>query len=258
MSSSRSRRLGVAALAAGLVLTGVAVPAPAASAPPAGHLMTVRQDTFNHRLRITGWAYDPVQPRAAVRVRLFVDGTLARTVTADAPSVYADRKFGLTGSHGYAVTVTWSPRAGRVTAKSRGVATSGPVTTLATRSVVHYRPSPGTRIVDVAKKYVGGRYVEGGASPSGFDCSGYTMYAYAQANVARLTHNAEAQRRSMRAIGRAAARPGDLVFYMSGTSAYHVAIYAGHGWQYAAATVRDGVRYQPVWSTNVRYGTDWH
>ena len=34
------------------------------------------------------------------------------------------------------------------------------------------------------------------------------------------------------------------MFYLSGSSAYHVAIYAGHGWQYAAATPRDGVRYQ--------------
>jgi cell wall-associated NlpC family hydrolase len=220
--------------------------------------MVVRQDTFTHKLRITGWAYDPAAPRAAVRVRLFVDGVLARRVLADDPSPYANRVFGLTGSHGYAVTITQSVRAVQVTAKSRGVATAGPMTTLASRAVVHYHPPPGERIIDIAKKYVGGRYVEGGASPSGFDCSGYTMYAYAQANVARLIHNAETQRRGMRAITHAAARPGDLVFYMSGGSAYHVAIYAGHGWQYAAATVRDGVRYQQVWSTNVRYGTNWH
>ena len=40
--------------------------------------------------------------------------------------------------------------------------------------------------------------------------------------------------------------------------AYHVAIYAGHGYQYAAATPRDGVRYQAIWSRDVVFGTDWH
>ena len=74
----------------------------------------------------------------------------------------------------------------------------------------------------------------------------------------RLAHNAETQMRSMRLITRRAARPGDLVFYLSGGYAYHVAVYAGHGWQYAAATPKDGVRYQRVWSPYVRYGTDWH
>lgn len=123
-------------------------------------------------------------------------------------------------------------------------------------------PGPGARIVAIAKRYVGhARYVEGGASPRhGFDCSGYTMYAYAKAKVRRLPHNAEAQRRlhGMRRIARAKARPGDLIFYLSGGYAYHVAIYAGHGMQYAAATPRDGIRYQHIWSRHVEFRTTWH
>lgn len=256
MFASRPRRARLAALAAGLVVAVGAVPATAAAEPPAGHVTAARQNTFTHTLRITGWADDPAEPRAAVRVQIFVDGALARVVLADEPSPGADEAFGLRGAHGYAVTLTKTPRARTVVVKSRG--TAGPLRTLATRAVVHYYPPPGERIVDVAKKFVGGRYVEGGASPRGFDCSGYTMYAYEHAHVHKLRHNAEAQRRSMRPISRSRARPGDLVFYLSGGSAYHVAIYAGHGWQYAAATVRDGIRYQPVWSTAVRYGTDWH
>src|SRR4051794_20757726 len=122
-----------------------------------------------------------------------------------------------------------------------------------------HRPA-GARIIALAKRYVHARYVEGGASPHGFDCSGYTKFVFARAKVHRLPHNAEAQRRmhGMRRISKRAARPGDLVFYMSGGSAYHVAIYAGHGMQYAAATTRSGVRYQHVWSRRVQYRTDWH
>lgn len=125
----------------------------------------------------------------------------------------------------------------------------------------HRRLPPGRRIIRIARRLVGDRYRAGGASPkTGFDCSGFTMYVYARAGVARLPHNAERQRRMrhMRRIGVRAARPGDLVFYMSGGHAYHVAIYAGHHMQYAAATPKDGVRYQIVWSKRVQYRTIWH
>ena len=124
------------------------------------------------------------------------------------------------------------------------------------------RSASGARIVAVAKRFVGKvPYREGGSSPKhGFDCSGYTAYAYKKAGVAALPHNAESQRhtRHMRRISARKARPGDLVFYLSGGRAYHVAIYAGKHMQYAAATVRDGIRYQRVWSRQVEYRTDWH
>jgi cell wall-associated NlpC family hydrolase len=257
MFAFRRWRLLAITLPAGLALVSAVAPAHAAAQRPVGHLMTVRQNTFTHTLRITGWADDPARPRVAVCVRILVDGTLVRSARADDPSPHADRAFGLTGRHGYSLTLRGTARARQVVVRSRG-ALNGPMTTLATRRVVHYYPPPGQRIVTVAKRFVGGRYVAGGASPSGFDCSGYTQYAYANAHVKRLPHNTESQMRDMRRISRAHARPGDLVFYLSGGVAYHVAIYAGHGWQYAAANVRDGVRYQPVWSPDVRYGTDWH
>ncbi|HEY2271665.1 MAG TPA: C40 family peptidase [Jatrophihabitantaceae bacterium] len=121
--------------------------------------------------------------------------------------------------------------------------------------------SPGQRAVDVAKRYVGHRYTYGGSSPrTGFDCSGYTLYSYRRAGVARLPHNTNAQEHAphMHRISRAHARPGDLIFYMSGGSSYHVAIFAGHGMQYAAATPQDGVVYQHIWSRRVQFRTDWH
>lgn len=251
-------RLPALALSAGLAVAGAVAPAQAAVQRPVGRLTTVRQNTFTHTLRITGWADDPARPRVAIRVRVFVDGAAVRTMRADDRSPYVDRVFGLTGRHGYALTLHGTDRAHRVVVRTRG-ALDRPLTTIADRAVVHYRPPPGKRIITVARRLVGGRYVAGGASPrTGFDCSGYTKYVYATAHVHWLPHNAQAQMHDMRRITRAQARPGDLVFYLSGGYAYHVAVYAGHGWQYAAATARDGVRYQQVWSRAVRYGTDWH
>jgi cell wall-associated NlpC family hydrolase len=135
------------------------------------------------------------------------------------------------------------------------VLVSGGVATAATTT-------PGQRIVALAKQLVGSRYTYGGASPAqGFDCSGLTEWVYAHAGVATLPHNANAQRFAPRMhwVARANARPGDLVFYFSGSGqAYHVAIYAGHGMQYAATMPGEGVRYQIVWSRQVAYRTDWH
>ena len=120
----------------------------------------------------------------------------------------------------------------------------------------------GARIVAEARKYVGkSPYRYGGASPSGFDCSGFTMYVYAQTHVARLPHNSESQRwyGHMRRIWyRSNALPGDLVFYLSGGRAYHVAIYAGNGMQYAATQPGETVRYQRIWSSAVEFRTYWH
>jgi cell wall-associated NlpC family hydrolase len=120
----------------------------------------------------------------------------------------------------------------------------------------------GQRIVAVARRYVGhARYTSGGSSPkSGFDCSGFTRWVYAQADAATLPHEADAQRHvaHMHRISRSQARPGDLIFYFSGGPAYHVAIYAGHGRQYAAADERDGIRYQAIWSRDIQFRTDWH
>lgn len=241
-----------------IVGTSLAATSAAAAAPPVGQLMSVVQNTFTHRLHVTGWAYDPARPSASVSVRLIVDGSYVATVRADDPSPNVDAAQHVSGRHRFEVTVAWAPRATRLVVRTRGVRVGAPLVTVASRSVSHYYPPPGARIVAVARKYVGAPYASGGASPSGFDCSGYTKYSYAQARVRTLVHSAEGQLQATRRVARADARPGDLVFYLSGGSAYHVAVYAGHGWQYAAATPSDGVRYQPVWSSAVVYGTTWH
>jgi cell wall-associated NlpC family hydrolase len=239
--------------------TAATVPAATASTVPAlGAILSAVENTFTHKLTVSGWAYDPSASGQSIVVRLVVDGTYAASTTADAPSPVLDADRHISGNHHFTLTVGWSRTAKNVVIKSHGASASAPIEPIASHAVTLYYPPPGARIIDVAKRYVGYPYVEGGASPAGFDCSGYTMYVYDQARVKSLPHNAEEQLLATRRIGLSSARPGDLVFYMSGGTAYHVAIYAGHGWQYAAATPADGVRYQKVWSTAVRYGTDWH
>jgi len=116
----------------------------------------------------------------------------------------------------------------------------------------------GTRIIAEARKFVGYPYVYGAAGPGAFDCSGYTEYVYRAAGVANLYHNSETQRHQVRIIPASQARAGDLMFYLAGGAAYHVAIYAGAGHEYSAAEPGVGVIFQAIWGTNIQYGTDWH
>ncbi len=80
--------------------------------------------------------------------------------------------------------------------------------------------------VSIAMQYLGIPYVWGGASPSGFDCSGLTMYVYAQMGV-YLPHSAAAQLYSGTPVSYSQLAPGDLVFFGSPIS--HVGIYIGGG-----------------------------
>ena len=77
----------------------------------------------------------------------------------------------------------------------------------------------------IALGYLGVPYVYGGASPSGFDCSGLVMYVYAQLGIS-LPHYTVAQWNATQPISQSQMQPGDLVFF---DGLGHVGIYIGNG-----------------------------
>jgi cell wall-associated NlpC family hydrolase len=88
-------------------------------------------------------------------------------------------------------------------------------------------------VASFAMQFVGYNYIYGGASPSGFDCSGLVQYVYAQYGV-YLPHNAAAQFSTAygTSIGNTAnLAPGDVVFFAgtAGPGISHVGIYIGGG-----------------------------
>ena len=87
-------------------------------------------------------------------------------------------------------------------------------------------------VVNTACEYLGVRYVYGGASPSGFDCSGFTMYIYQQFDYS-LPHSATSQLSYGTSVERDALQMGDLVFFrdpnITSKAASHVGIYIGGG-----------------------------
>jgi peptidoglycan DL-endopeptidase CwlO len=99
-----------------------------------------------------------------------------------------------------------------------------------TPSAVTAPPPPGNagtgaQAVGIAMRYLGVPYVWGGASPGGFDCSGLTMYVYAQLGIS-LPHYAAAQYGMGYAVGQDQLQAGDLVFF-SGLG--HMGMYIGGG-----------------------------
>ena len=84
-------------------------------------------------------------------------------------------------------------------------------------------PSQYTGVVGIAMQYLGVPYVWGGESPSGFDCSGFVAYVYAQVGVS-LPHYTGAQWNAGVPVARSDLEPGDLVFF---DGLGHVGIYIG-------------------------------
>jgi cell wall-associated NlpC family hydrolase len=82
--------------------------------------------------------------------------------------------------------------------------------------------------VAIAQRYLGVPYVWGGASPSGFDCSGLVMYVYAQLGIG-LPHAATMQQQMSKPVPLGSLQPGDLVFFGGPSFSYHVGIYVGGG-----------------------------
>lgn len=112
----------------------------------------------------------------------------------------------------------------------------------------------GSSIVAVAARYIGVPYVYGGTTPGGgWDCSGSTGYIYAQVGIS-IPRTANQQLGASKRISRAEAVPGDLVFFLSGGSAYHVGIYAGGNMMYDAGRSGRSFSKREIFSSSVVFG----
>lgn len=102
------------------------------------------------------------------------------------------------------------------------------------------------KVVSLAKKQVGKRYVYGATGPSSFDCSGLTSYVYSHAIGKYITRTTYTQVKKGKTVAVSTSRlkKGDLLFWGSKSSPYHVGIYIGGGQYVHAATPSQGVRKQ--------------
>ena len=106
-------------------------------------------------------------------------------------------------------------------------------------------PVPDARyggVVGIAMQYLGVPYRWGGADPSGFDCSGFSMYVFAQVGVS-LPHHAASQYGMGTAVSKDELQPGDLVFF---NGLGHMGIYVGGGSFIHAPHTGDVVKISPM------------
>lgn len=99
----------------------------------------------------------------------------------------------------------------------------------------------GSSVVDYAMQFLGCRYVYGGTSTSGFDCSGFTQYVYKNFGVS-LNRSSGAQYSNGVSVSRSELQPGDLLFFNGYSSSItHVGLYIGNNQMIHASTPSTGV-----------------
>lgn len=103
------------------------------------------------------------------------------------------------------------------------------------------RTSKASAIIATSKQYIGVKYVFGGTTPSGFDCSGFTKYVFAK-NGVTLPRVSRDQYKKGTSVSLSNLKPGDLVFFSFAKNGVvdHVGIYVGNE-QFINASSSKGV-----------------
>ncbi len=200
------RRILLAALAAALV-------APAAAGSAAADEAIRPQSTLTQTTRTqTTLTAAAVQPQSLVTLRTAAF-TLANRYATEAPRL------------------TWQQ-------KARNADFLAPRMRLANITIQE-------RAIAIGKTQLGTKYRWGGTTPAGFDCSGFTRYAFAKAGR-QLPRTAAQQQRATRAVS--APRPGDLVF-LGGRNPYHVGIYVGNGKMLHSPRTGKAIQVAKIWAS---------
>lgn len=104
----------------------------------------------------------------------------------------------------------------------------------------------GQKVVELAKHYLGTKYVFGGASPkTGFDCSGFAQWVHAQLGV-NIPRTAAEQAKAGKPVNLAQLQPGDSLFFQEGGQIGHTGMYIGNGQFIQAPHTGDVIKISPL------------
>jgi cell wall-associated NlpC family hydrolase len=117
-----------------------------------------------------------------------------------------------------------------------------------------------SRVLATADRYVGTKYVYGGATASGFDCSGFVQFVFRRQGVQLPRTSRQQATAGTRVAGHVQAlRPGDLMMFASnGSRIDHMAIYVGRNRIIHSSASGGGVGYDDLSTKRGRWFVDHH
>ena len=110
-------------------------------------------------------------------------------------------------------------------------------------NIINGRDAQTKKAIEIAKSYVGGKYVWGATGPNAFDCSGFTQYIYKHAYGKTIPRVSYEQAKFGQKVNKEDLQPGDLIFFdtMNKGRVSHVGIYIGNNKFIHAANSRAGI-----------------
>lgn len=130
--------------------------------------------------------------------------------------------------------------------KAIGTVPTGSTSSFSVTSSYH-GTATGAEILSKAQSYLGSPYVYGGASPSGFDCSGFVYYVYGTFGIS-VGRTPAAQASAGTQVDKASLQVGDIVLFAGtgGSGITHAGIYAGNGQFIHSPNSRSTVSYSDL------------
>lgn len=101
-------------------------------------------------------------------------------------------------------------------------------------------------LLDTAAQHLGTPYVWGGTTPAGFDCSGFVQYVCKQNGISIARVADDQYHKSGVSVSKSQLKPGDLVFFGSGSYATHVGMYVGDGMMIHSPSTGKNIMYTSI------------
>ena len=242
--TTAARRTGLGLAVAGFAAAATIAPASAAPTTYSGDLPASWAGLDNAAAAAAGWNFSWTLDANGNATYTYGNGPVA---ASSAPAAAAPA-----ASSAPAASAASSASADSAPAASSASADSAPAASAAsndvsTQSVGSSASSSTSGVTGTATSYQGAGYVWGGTTPSGWDCSGFVQYVYAQ-NGIDLPRTAAAQ--GAAGTPTSNPQPGDLVIQNGGS---HVGIYLGNGQMISALNPSQGTQVHAVSAMSTDY-----
>lgn len=136
-------------------------------------------------------------------------------------------------------------RASRSTERTSLAATATTSTAASTGTSTSTATGSAAEVIAFVKAQIGKAYVSGATGPSAYDCSGLVQTAFKQVGIS-LPRVSQDQSTAGTQVSLSNLQPGDILYWGSAGSAYHVAVYVGDGMFVGAQNPSTGIVEKPL------------